>query len=140
MGQKGRFPRDHGSRTTLAAKPRRMRANPARVLWPPPPSIFLYSKSRPKIKRNLGKRSHSGKKKAKEANRMANKRRNASFFLQLDAVLSKGGLELAEGHHRLINTFGEQRGGENSGDVPGDTAKQVVNPLADRLLRLLAYL
>ena len=45
------------------------------------------------------------------------------FFSDLDAVSSKGLLEFREGHHRLIDRFGEQRGGENSGDVPRDTSE-----------------
>jgi len=113
-----------------------MRATTARVLWPPPPSISIRSESSPKIKRKLGIGATTGRGKAKEANKVANKRRNASFFLDLDAVLSKCALDLIEGK-RL--GFSQQRGGENSGDVPGDTAEQVVNPLAD-WLSFLAYL
>ncbi len=104
-----------------------MRARTARALSPPPPSFFLRSQSMPKIKRNLEKGATTGRGKAKEANRMANKRRNASFILDLDAVLAESTLDLGEGK-RL--GFGQQRGGENCGDVPGDTTKQVINPLA----------
>jgi len=113
-----------------------MRATTARVLWPPPPSISIRSESSPKIKRKLGIGATTGRGKAKEANKVANKRRNASFFLDLDAVLSKCALDLGEGK-RL--GFSQQRGGENCGDVPRDTAEQVINPLAYGL-SFLAYL